>query len=430
MKSLVLTMVLAVTATAQVWSGSGSNGSDGALNLGANTPGVSAGVLIFDPIALNLDADADNIYHFTTITISGGITVQFRANRMKRPGPVIFLASGAVAISGSLNFNGDAGHPPTNNDSVRRISIPGPGGYPGGIGARNGGTPPTKGLGPGGADLGNAQNYGGCPGAYTVPGVPSWCSAQTAALPYGTDLVQPLVGGSGGSGSRVANNTGGGGGGAGGGAFRLSSSVSIVFGTGLSAQNAAQGCSGNYNIAAEGGDAGLIIQYGQDSGSGAGGAIHIQAPVIAGCATHLIARGGSMPEFGRAAEGRIRIDSRTINGIASVPVATSNALVDAPAPPNQPFLRLVTINGVAVPATPQFDYATPDVLINSTSPVPIVLQANNIPVNTPVTLFLTTDTGTDITTTVNLTGTLAVSNATTNVTLPLGTARVIARAIW
>ena len=381
MKSIGLTILFAATAAAQVWSGSGSNGSDGALDLGANTPGASAGVLIFDPIALNLDADADNIYHFTTIRIRDGINVLFRANRMKRPGPVIFLASGAVTIEGIFNFSGDPGHPSTNNDSVRRISIPGPGGYPGGIGSRVGGTPPTKGLGPGGGNLGLTSDYRGCPGAYTVPGVPVWCSPQSAAQPYGTDLVQPLVGGSGGSGSRSYGSIAAAGGGAGGGAFRLSSSVTITFGSGLSAQNTAQGCSQNYYIIADGGDGGDV--YGGGGGGGAGGAIHIQAPVIAGCGLGLYTRGGNMPNFGRAAEGRIRIDSRTINGIGSVPVATSNALVDAPAPPNQPFLRLVTINGVAVPATPQFDYATPDVLINSTNPVPIVLQANNIPVNTP-----------------------------------------------
>lgn len=116
------------------WSGSGSNGSDGALNLNSSTPGVVNGVLVFDPVALKLDPDGDNVYHFTTINISG-ISVVFQANKMRNPGPVIFLASGAVTLQGGINFNGENGHPSDSNQSIRRPSVPGPGGFPGGSGA-------------------------------------------------------------------------------------------------------------------------------------------------------------------------------------------------------------------------------------------------------------------------------------------------------
>jgi hypothetical protein len=104
--------------------------------------------------------------------------------------------------------------------------------------------------------------------------------------------------------------------------------------------------------------------------------------------------------------------------------------VDAPLPPSQPFLKVVSINGIPVPDFPKFDYASPDVAMDVVTPVPVVVQGNNIPVGTPVTLFLTTETGLDITTTITLAGTLANSTATTNVTLPLGTAYLIARAVW
>jgi len=147
-----------------------------------------------------------------------------------------------------------------------------------------------------------------------------------------------------------------------------------------------------------------------------------------GCTTHAFARGGSQYET-VGSEGRIRIDTNAGNITAS-PLATTNLLTDAPLPPNPPFLKVVSIDGVPVPASPKFDYASPDVLMNKTTPVPIVLEANNIPVGTPITVFLTTDTGTDITASVTLAGTLATSTATVTVTLPLGTARLFARAVW
>src|SRR5438034_1048832 len=72
---------------------SGSTGADGALNL--TTPGA----IVFDPTALGLDADADNVFHFTTINIGAGVTVKLTSARLKGRS-VIWLASGAVQISG------------------------------------------------------------------------------------------------------------------------------------------------------------------------------------------------------------------------------------------------------------------------------------------------------------------------------------------
>jgi hypothetical protein len=415
----LLFTVLSAGLWAQVWSGSGSNGSDGALNLGSNTPGVAGGVLIFDPVALGLDADADNVYHFTTITIRDSLEVRFHANRMRRPGPVVFLASGGVAIAGRLVFNGESGHAPTNNDALRRISIPGPGGYPGGVGGR-GSAEATPGFGPGGGKVAPRASTRGCPGTHTNPVTLSWCESPPPA--YGSNLVQPLVGGSGGSG---ANSASGGGGGAGGGAIRISSDAHIVFGTSLGGVGNAVGCSTSYYVTASGGDGGGL------AGAGAGGAIHLQAPIVVGCGTNLYTFGGVQGggTSGRASEGRIRVDLNS-GGVVANPSAVTSALVDAPLPPSQPFLKVVSINGIPVPDFPKFDYASPDVAMDVVTPVPVVVQGNNIPVGTPVTLFLTTETGLDITTTITLAGTLANSTATTNVTLPLGTAYLIARAVW
>lgn len=427
MKQAFLFLLLASNLFAQVWSGSGSNGADGALNLGANSPGVVNNTLFFDPVQLGLDADADNVFHFTTITIRDGIRVYFRANRMRRPGPVVFLASGAVNIQGVLDLSGERGHESTNNPALRRISIPGPGGYPGGVGGRVGTAPATPGQGPGGGRVvpsNDANAFRGCPGAHVTAPVPSWCSSQSTPPTYGSNLIQPLLGGSGGSGGWASAPNWGRGGGAGGGALRLSSSVHIAFGSGVGAGPSAQNCSSNYIIIADGG-------LGDDgyAGAGAGGAIHVQAPIVVGCATHLQALGAVVNNYGSSSEGRTRVDTNT-GGLGANPTALQSLLVDVPLPPPPPFLRIVSINGVVVPDQPRFDYATPDVVFNSASPVPIVLQGINIPVNTPVTVLFTTDTGTDVSATVNLTGTVANSSATVNVTLPQGTARVFARAIW
>ena len=73
---IALPLALPAGLWAQLWTGAGSNGSDGALNLTLATPGVLNGVLIFDPVALNLDVDGDNVYHFTTINIANGLTVK------------------------------------------------------------------------------------------------------------------------------------------------------------------------------------------------------------------------------------------------------------------------------------------------------------------------------------------------------------------
>src|SRR5713101_5889165 len=106
---------------------SGSNGSDGALNL--TTPGT----IEFDPTSFNppLDPDDDNIYHFTTITIASGVTVRLTAKHLN--GPVFWLASGAVQIDGTIDLSGEQGHPATTVLADRKPSIPGAGGYPGSV---------------------------------------------------------------------------------------------------------------------------------------------------------------------------------------------------------------------------------------------------------------------------------------------------------
>src|SRR5262245_12168615 len=91
-------LIAFTTAEAQVLN-SGSNGSDGALNL--TTPGT----IVFDPAKFNppLDPDGDNVFHFTTITIGKDVTVKLK-NVPLRGRAVIWLASGSVKIDGTIDL--------------------------------------------------------------------------------------------------------------------------------------------------------------------------------------------------------------------------------------------------------------------------------------------------------------------------------------
>ena len=61
---------------------SGSNGSDGALNLTQTGAPIE-----FDPGALGIDADGDNIFHFTTINIATGVTMRLTVRKLHGPLP-------------------------------------------------------------------------------------------------------------------------------------------------------------------------------------------------------------------------------------------------------------------------------------------------------------------------------------------------------
>src|SRR6266446_6966461 len=86
-------------AQAQSFS-SGSTGHEGALNI------TAPGVTYFDPVAMNLNPVVTGVFNFTTINVASGSTLKF--SETKYHGPVYFLASGDVTISGTLDLNGDS----------------------------------------------------------------------------------------------------------------------------------------------------------------------------------------------------------------------------------------------------------------------------------------------------------------------------------
>jgi hypothetical protein len=396
---------LSAFAWGQTFS-SGSNGSDGALNL--TTPGT----VIFDPVALNLNPAADNVFNFTTINIASGVTVKL-LNAQLRGKPVVWLASGAVTIAGTLDASGMPGA--VTNDPVRanrRPADPGPGGYPGGVGAGFG-SGPQSGVGPGGGAGGGCSNPIKGAGAGHAGGGECVCGCAGA---YGNVVLVPLRGGSGGGGGNTQAVAGGGGGG-GGGALRIESSASITL-SGSVISNGGDGGSGGPSDPSTG-------------GGGSGGAIHLIGTSVTGVGS-LSARGGAGANVAVGSVGRIRVDAFTqgLTGTSN-PAASFGTPYAVPPPTAQPMVRVTSIGGISVPPNPTGSFVTPDVVLNNPNPVTVNIQASNVPLGTVVTLYLFSEVGTDVTiNSTALAGTLANSTATVQATFQPGYTRGFVRATF
>jgi len=443
---LVIAMsVLAFSAAAQTWTGSGSTGADGAFVLTTSDPRILNGIFIFDPVRDGLDKNGTNIYNFTTITIPNGVTVQVRANKLRTPGPLIWLASGAVTINGILDVSGNNGHDSTVTLSLRSPSQPGPGGFPGGAGAKPGDVP-QRGFGPGSGVAPTGAGSSGCSAGFATAWIPdadnyygttARCAGGGGA--YGNGNVQPFIGGSGGSGGypNASSNVTGPGGGAGGGAIRITSDVSItVNGPFDNSQGGFATClcanGGNTGASGVGGNStsGYIV-----GGSGSGGSIHLQAPVVSiinsqFAVTSVSANGGFASvnsEFEYGSAGRIRIDTNSFQNTGTItPTPLVGPLTNVPLPANVPTVTVVSINGTPVPANPTAAYTVPDLSINNTGNIPIVISTTNIP-NTTINLYVSTEPGTvDSITPVTLTN----GTGSANITLPQGVSRFVVRATW
>jgi hypothetical protein len=390
---IVLILFAAVSVHAQALN-SGSDGTDGALTL------TEAGEVVFDPVAMGLDTDRDNVFHFTTITIGAGVTVRMPFNKLQGA-PVIWLATGAVQIDGTIDLNGQHGPPPIPG-LLNRASVPGPGGYPGGVGGGGSGFAGANlltGLGPGGGSF--------CCGGV---GLSAGHVVDSGGPAYGNALLVPLRGGSGGGAS--GNTAAGGGGGAGGGALRVFSSTSIAV-TGAILTNGGNGAS--------------------FAGGGSGGSIHLIAPTISGAGT-LSASGGLHGGGGasNASDGRIRLDA-----VSNQFAGETNAFVtrgtpyNVPLPAAMPVVRVTSIAGVPIAASPTGDAATPDATINQTGPVTVAVEAKNIPPGTVVQVRIMSEAVPDfVVNAAPLQGTLEFSTATANVTFPPGFSRGLVRATW
>ena len=335
LNGLVLAALVATPAHAAI-TVPGANGSDGALNLAANTAidlsqaptGVwdsnspTPGKGIYDPNKWAV------IFHYTSVNISGGASVTFTNNASRAP--VVWLVNGDVTISGTLSVSGDG-------------SAPGPGGF--------------RGAGVGGAGYG--------PGGGLTIGFPNGASyatpAPSATGPYGNSAIVPLVGG---SGSGAYDD--GFGGGPGGGALLIAATGTITI----------QGA-----VTANGGQL-----FGTVGGSG--GAIRLIADGVVGGGTI-----SANPGHAVASAGRIRIEIRTtVDPGLSVSPLPSTGRPATPAllwpPAADASVRIVSVGSEPWPSDPkaQFNAAAdvlPDILSAS---LPVIIETKNVPTSAAVNL--------------------------------------------
>lgn len=407
---LALGYGLALTVSAHAFD-SGSTGADGALSF---APG--AGTIIFDPVALGLDTDGDNIYHFTTIDIPTGTTVRLTATMLGEGRPVYWLATGNVTIEGVLDLDGNDGH--GFSDGTPLASEPGAGGFAGGRGETNV-IPAQTGNGPGGGGS-NSTGAGGGGGFRTAGGTFVGSPTGAPGGPMnGNRFLLPLFGGSGGGGGAAQGVQNGSGGGAGGGAVLVASSTSIVV---------------NGSITARGGDGGAFnnSSNGQRAGGGSGGAIRLVADSVTGTGTLNVTRGLGTANLttNAGANGWIRVEANDSSFFTTGTVTAGSGEYGHPGvvflPANAPQVRVTSVDSVSVPAQTTGSFVNPDVTINASTQVAVNLEANNVPVGTTVTLTLRSEDGTTVNvTSAPLAGTLATSTATAGpVTFPHGFTRI------
>jgi hypothetical protein len=337
-------------AQAQTFS-SGSTGADGALDL---TSGDQT-----------LQLPPSGIFNFTTVNIPGGKTLRFLRNALNTP--VVMLAQGDVVIGGDVDVS--AGDQDPEFGFRRRVGrVPGPGGFFGGF-------PGGDGFGPGGGRIGGDENG-------------RWVGPLT---------LVPITGGSGGAGRTRFLGLGGGfftpNGGGGGGAIVIASSTSITL-TGTIRAQGADPCS-RCDL----------------SGFGGGGAIRLVANAL-NVFGQLFADSGV---YSGVVQLEAAIGSLRFTGFSS-PAPVLSAIIPAILPPTgTPTLTITSVGGFAVPATAGARPDAVDVLLPTqlSDPIPLVVQASNIPIGSPVTLSINGSPGTS--TPGVLAGTFESSAATVNI---------------
>lgn len=410
---------------------SGSTGADGALAPSSNVE------IVLPP---------SGVLNYTTITIPSGVTVTFKRNAQNTP--VQLLASGNVSIAGTVDVRGGNGVDVgtagggTQQDEGK-AGTPGPGGFAGGPGGKPRTYPDSTrwngspGFGPGGGWGGislttpeytsstcynSRRSYeaiSGMGAGYSVVGATGNCGPTFPGIAqaYGSAAIQPLIGGSGGGGGAGGTGFGGAGGGGGGGAILIASSGTLsVTGT-INAD-------GGYGGAAAAPDGNL--GYG---GAASGGAIRLVATSLSGSGS-LFARATCHPTQGcpsltSASTGRIRLeaDTNTFSGQNS-PTASR----DVPGPVSYasfPTIRIATIAGQAVPATPT---GTRDVTLPSVSnPVTVDFATTNIPPGNTIKLRIVPSNGDPVEAlSPAITGTTANGTASVSANLPNGASSLMA----
>jgi hypothetical protein len=313
---------------------SGSTGTNGALNITTNT---------------TLQLWPHGQFHYTAVTIASNATLTFTPNSLNTP--VYLLAQGDVVINGTIDVSGKA---PTGAWG----GAGGPGGFPGGNAGNDG-------YGPGaGRYRSGCASYGSGPAGERYP--------ANSGTTYGSPLLVPLVGGSGGSGFEFGSYASYGGSGGGGAILVASSTTVTVSATG--------------GITAKGGDA-----WGDEGGLGSGGGIRVVAPVIAGLG-YLDAKGGRNAAC-YGGNGRTRIDclDRRSMALSCDPTASIGAYMVV-FPTNAPRLDITQVAGNDIPVGTNSSvfFLLPE---NAPTNQPVTVQARNFGAQVPIRVVLTPETG-------------------------------------
>ncbi len=165
---------------------SGSTGTDGPISISADTV---------------MTLPADGIINATTLTVDAGFTLSFTRNDFNTP--VYILATGLVTVNGDIQVNGSEGSRVVGG-------VGGQGGFDGGAPGSDGSSP-GDGRGPGGGLSGENNTHlanGAGSGSYGHVSNDSTSTREGAT--YGSPLLIPMIGGSGGGGITGAPGYGGG----------------------------------------------------------------------------------------------------------------------------------------------------------------------------------------------------------------------------
>jgi len=356
-----------LNTNAQFTFHSGSDGSYGPMNITTDT---------------NLALPADGIFRCTTITVASNATLTFTPNTFNTP--VYLLATNDVIINGTINVSGSLGTGVLGGAG-------GPGGFAGGN-SGTGGLPDGGGHGPGAGAVGGAASYGTT--AYLNYG---FFGTTTNGAIYGSPLLVPLVGGSGGTSSGGSGGVGGGG------------AVLIASNTRIEVTGAITAVSPSLNLS---GFAGL----------GSGGGIRLVAPVVTGNGS-LNASGSqnlyTSDAYGGA--GRIRIDCMDRRSLALNLVPSSVATIGAnmvAIPTNAPRLNITQAAGNTIPEgtnSPVFFMLPQGASTNQT----VTVQARNFNALVPIRVVLTPDNGPSSSYDTNIDNTVSPALVTVPVVVPV-----------
>ncbi|MEK7710629.1 MAG: hypothetical protein AAB341_01935 [Planctomycetota bacterium] len=325
----------------------GSDGTFGVISVGDNT-------------TMTVNLPPDGIIHATTVTVGSGGTLRFNRNPLNTP--VYLLATGNVLVRGQIDVSGKGG---TSNPPVGGLG--GPGGFDGGMPGFGGGVPPGAGHGPG-AGLGQTATVQAGLAAY---GPVNFSARSTNGHVYGSPLLIPLVGGSGGGGTLGQPGLGGGGGG---GAILIASNTRIDIPSPGS-------------VVANGGrPAGCQVN------EGSGGAIRLLAPVVAGNGSIQVGSG----ECNAAGYGRIRVDSidRTALQLGFSPNASTTSVGSTmfAFPDVVPRLDIVDVGDRIIPVGAP-DPVTILLPFGSNPTLQIYVRATHFTGVVPIDVVLTPDNG-------------------------------------